>query len=360
MTRSGRRLLSREVLLVLAVLPMLGGNCQPENPRTVGGVDQRPRDAFVQPLPPHPWRVLGIQSRVTMTGNLPNSTTVYSEPPVMFSVPNGTEQVLVVPRYWYLGYGAMANPTLWGNCLQTSCQPSGFLVSGTKNHSWGMGLVDVYVEHLDAPVPEPQSQNVTVRVQLQLTDVNGDDPWFGYVVWDAIFLGPAPPMFRGPQGPEGPQGGKGAAGNPGAQGAQGAKGATGSQGNTGPKGPSEIILGGGTPLQVSGNATQFEPLFYGIVDPTEANVQQAVGVDGSLSRFSVRLSTAPTGMPMTFTVRKNGADTAVTCTVAVGQSSCQDTVDSATFAAADLIAVRSAGGSMVNPKMNWTAKYTLP
>jgi hypothetical protein len=100
----------------------------------------------------------------------------------------------------------------------------------------------VWVDKIN-PAPPGGTPSVDVTVDLMLSDVNGDDPWFGTLYWDLIFLGkamgtPGPP---GPQGPAGPSGPAGPTGPGGPTGAAGATGPTGPVGPMGPPGPSPIV-----------------------------------------------------------------------------------------------------------------------
>jgi hypothetical protein len=118
-----------------------------------------------------------------------------------------------------------------------------------------------------------------------------------------------------------------------------------------------VLGGGGGPLLT---ATQYEPLYASAAETTEALAQQRMPIAGSLADLRIRVTPAPTGS-MTFTIRKNGADTVVVCTTPAGSATCSSPAGaSATFAAADLIAVRSSGTTTGNPRMAWTATFTLP
>ena len=84
---------------------------------------------------------------------------------------------------------------------------------------------------------------------------------------------------------------------------------------------------------------------------------------GTLSELRVRLSAAAggAGSSYAFTVRKNGVDTSVTCTIAVAATSCSDTTNSVSFSAGDLISVLadpSATQPTDNLEVRWTAKYS--
>ena len=171
---------------------------------------------------------------------------------------------------------------------------------------------------------------------------------------------------QGPQGATGPQGPQGATGPQGPQGAtglQGPQGATGLQGPQGPQGPSATIIGGGTgSANLSGGAVRFVPTFHSDVQATEGMLDQAMPIGGILSDLYVRLEGSPGGSTSyTFTIRKGGLDTGLTCTISGSATSCSDTdpAHAVTFSAGDLISVRAVP-SAANPtarSMRWTAKF---
>lgn len=128
-----------------------------------------------------------------------------------------------------------------------------------------------------------------------------------------------------------------------------------------PATPMAIIVGGGTGgTALATAATDFVPMFDGTVSATEGDVDQAMPVAGTLSDLRVRLDTAPgAGKSYAFTVRKNGADTSVTCTVSEAATSCSDTTNTAIFFSGDLISIESVPtGTPTAAAMRWTAKYT--
>ena len=99
-----------------------------------------------------------------------------------------------------------------------------------------------------------------------------------------------------------------------------------------------------------------------IANATEALVQQELTVAGTLSNLRIRLAAnnAVSSSTYTFTVRKTGVNTAVTCQIGNGQSSCVDSTHSVAFLAGDLISI-SAVPSATQPTdsldVRWTAKY---
>ncbi len=84
-------------------------------------------------------------------------------------------------------------------------------------------------------------------------------------------------------------------------------------------------------------------MFATNLNANEAIVQNIIPAAGTVKNFFALVETAPqAGRSWTFTVRKNGADTAVTCTI-VGDGvlrTCSDTVNTAAFVSGDLIAIR--------------------
>jgi hypothetical protein len=122
-----------------------------------------------------------------------------------------------------------------------------------------------------------------------------------------------------------------------------------------------VPLGGGTgQSNLARSAVRFVPAYYSSVDASEAAVDQAMPAAGTISNLRVRLSGAPgAGTSYTFLVRKNGVDTAVTCTVSGTATECSDLANSIAFSAGDLISVRSEPTS--NPAartMRWTATFS--
>ncbi|HWO41311.1 MAG TPA: hypothetical protein VNO43_05865, partial [Candidatus Eisenbacteria bacterium] len=171
-----------------------------------------------------------------------------------------------------------------------------------------------------------------------------------------------PPGPQGPQGatgPQGPAGPIGPQGPAGPQGPQGDTGPQGPQGPEGPQGPSAIVIGGGTgSSSLSGSATRFVPALLANVNSSEEAVNQVLPFNGTLSDFYVRLSGSPGGATSySFTVRINGADTTLACTVSGAATSCSDTANSVQFSAGDLVSVKSVpSGSPSSRAMRWTAK----
>jgi hypothetical protein len=174
---------------------------------------------------------------------------------------------------------------------------------------------------------------------------------------------PGPAGATGPQGVQGPAGPAGATGETGAQGPQGIPGPQGPAGPQGPQGPSATIIGGGTgSANLAGNAIRYVPAFYSNVNASESAVSQVMAVGGEVSDLYVRLENGPGGTNYyTFTVRKNGSDSSLACTITGSATSCMDTdpAHSLAFDAGDLISVKSSPSSPTPTArpMRWTAKF---
>ena len=179
---------------------------------------------------------------------------------------------------------------------------------------------------------------------------------------------------RGPKGDPGSPGSSGGSGSPGSAGAAGpagqtgpagptgstgATGATGAQGNPGSPGASggPAVIGGTT-----GTGTLCNNCFMGMLgsgsSTTESQFQQNMPAAGTVRNLYVRADGAVGGTSISYTVRKNGADTAVTCTMTSAQSTCSNTANSVGFSAGDLISVATNKTGATNPQQTrWTAEY---
>ena len=112
----------------------------------------------------------------------------------------------------------------------------------------------------------------------------------------------------------------------------------------------------------------FVPLFNSNVqnDVSEANVIQIMPSAGTLSHFYVRLNENPSSKgtgSYTFTVRKNGVDTAVTCLIGTGGVdplglTGKDIVNSVSYVEGDTISIKVTPTDNPTPvAMSWTARY---
>jgi hypothetical protein len=66
------------------------------------------------------------------------------------------------------------------------------------------------------------------------------------------------------------------------------------------------------------------------------------------------------GSTASLTLRKNGADTALTCTISAGQSSCTNLVSSVTFANGDLLSLRYDETGNPNVRIKYSIVYKAP
>src|SRR5262249_13351880 len=80
----------------------------------------------------------------------------------------------------------------------------------------------------------------------------------------------------------------------------------------------------------------------------------------TISKFYIRLSGNPSnGRSYAFTVRINGADTTVTCSVADAATSCSDLTHSVAVSAGDLIAIHAVGTANPTARtMVWSAVFS--
>jgi hypothetical protein len=181
--------------------------------------------------------------------------------------------------------------------------------------------------------------------------------------------GPQGPLgFQGAQGPQGPPGPQGSTGPQGPQGGTGPQGPQGNTGPQGPAGPSDSLVNGMT-TDIKRASTRYfgnwfnSPDVNGAAATAEASVQEPVAYAGTISGLRIRLSAGAggTGTSYTFTVRKNGVNTDLTCTIVASASTCTSAA-SVPFAAGELFsiaAVPSASQPTDNLDVVWYAKYAI-
>jgi hypothetical protein len=119
------------------------------------------------------------------------------------------------------------------------------------------------------------------------------------------------------------------------------------------------VIGGGTTIGTNLANGGFMGLFVGSSSATENLVQQPMPVAGTLSSLFIKVDSNPGGTSITYTVRKNGVNTAVTCAIAGGAATtCSDVTHTVVFAAGDLISIGSLkAGAAGNVPTRWTARY---
>ena len=99
---------------------------------------------------------------------------------------------------------------------------------------------------------------------------------------------------------------------------------------------------------------------FGAEFASESIARTPMAVSGTLSNFHVGVDGGTAaGKNWILTVRKNGANTSVTCTVVGPATTCSDSTHTASFnAGEDLsISIVASGGPGSKP-MSWSAKYT--
>jgi hypothetical protein len=121
-----------------------------------------------------------------------------------------------------------------------------------------------------------------------------------------------------------------------------------------------FTVGGGADAIKRANTT-YTSLFLDRAAVTgEALAQVEMQTAGSLSRLDVRLS-ADAGVGSTgytVTVRVNGVDTALTCSMTGAQSACEENAGAASFAVGDLVSV-AAVPTDTDPVDNLDLRFTL-
>ena len=175
----------------------------------------------------------------------------------------------------------------------------------------------------------------------------------------------------GATGATGASGPTGTAGANGATGPTGSTGATGATGATGPTGPAFNVYGGSRSKHTpSTNKTTYYAPFYldGEHDDEDDDHDDGKGgaqvpmVAGTLSNFRASISAAPgSGNSWIFTVRVNGVNTALTCTItnSAPNTSCKDDVHSVAIGPSDLVSVSATPQSDPNSaRISWAMKHT--
>ena len=93
----------------------------------------------------------------------------------------------------------------------------------------------------------------------------------------------------------------------------------------------------------------------------EPDAQFFLHFPGSLSKLTVGLVNSPgASFSYTVTVRKNGADTVVLCSITGTATACVDNTHTVTFAAGDYIDIQvvPSSGNPAGTPLRWTAKFS--
>lgn len=94
-------------------------------------------------------------------------------------------------------------------------------------------------------------------------------------------------------------------------------------------------------LNLTQNVTRYALGISGTANATEGNAQFTIPARCSASKlFAVANAAIPGGQSLVITLRKNGAATALTCTMAAGATTASDTADSVTFEQGDLCSLQ--------------------
>ena len=92
----------------------------------------------------------------------------------------------------------------------------------------------------------------------------------------------------------------------------------------------------------------------------EAQSQLAMPANGTVQELHATLAAAPgASNSVTFTIRKNGISTPVTCTISGTGTSCADSVNAVGFTTGDLISVQvvQSAGVAANVVFGWTSQF---
>ncbi len=93
---------------------------------------------------------------------------------------------------------------------------------------------------------------------------------------------------------------------------------------------------------------------------TEANVNVPLP-SGKASKLVVSLTAAPgAGGSATISIRKNGGNTALTCTVSGTATTCTDTVNSVTFNNGDLLSILYTEAGAAASRIRFAFEYNSP
>jgi hypothetical protein len=117
-----------------------------------------------------------------------------------------------------------------------------------------------------------------------------------------------------------------------------------------------IIGGGGKGKK---DATRYAPAFGDKEGDQEVKAQTPMAAAGTVSNLYIQLEKAPgTSKSYTFTMRKNGASTGVTCTISGAALTGSDLTNSVSYAAGDTIDIMIVPtGTPADTDLQWSAKF---
>jgi hypothetical protein len=106
-------------------------------------------------------------------------------------------------------------------------------------------------------------------------------------------------------------------------------------------------IGGNTSGNLTANSTQY---FSNTISSFESLIRQVVAAGGTFTKFYVSLQAAPgAGQSYTFTLRVNGSDTDVTCTIADSATSASDLTHTAAITAGQSWSLKSVSSTTATP-----------
>jgi len=180
------------------------------------------------------------------------------------------------------------------------------------------------------------------------------------------------PGPQGPAGPQGLQGVPGVAGDTGPQGAQGPvgpqglmgpQGLVGPQGPIGPQGPAGAHRASGSGIggnYANAGTGRFLVPWGNTTTGTEADGSIPMP-SGTAGKLVVSLTIAPgAGHSATVTIRKNGVNTSLSCTVSGASTTCADTTDIVAFSDGDLLSVQYTEVSAAGSRIRFGLQYNAP
>jgi Collagen triple helix repeat (20 copies) len=147
----------------------------------------------------------------------------------------------------------------------------------------------------------------------------------------------------GPAGPPGPPGPQGPMGLPGPPGPTGPTGATGPAGPPGPPGP-----GGATAYFSARNLMTTGGTFGAVIGLVVANSTESLMVLPSpktCTAQNLRVGMAGTTVSRTVTLRVNGSNTALSCSLTTGSPTCSNTGSTVSVTVGDLLSYSISGGA---------------
>jgi collagen triple helix repeat protein len=189
---------------------------------------------------------------------------------------------------------------------------------------------------------------------IAVADNTGQQPDITPADWNLVAQAGA----TGPQGPTGPDGATGPQGLTGLEGPSGPSGPSGPEGPSGPQG-----LSGTSGSLIGGNVTNPENGDFLTPWGSASSVFEASNSSPVSSGTASKLEVALPGnavSTITVTIRKDGADTALTCTILAGNSTCADLAHSVTFTDGQMLSVGYAEATAQVLRVKWSILYTAP